>query len=74
MHTECESIFLLDIFFIYISNVIPFPGFPSKKHPLLIPSPSPCSPTHALPLPGPDVSLYLVMLGSSERPHAQASD
>jgi hypothetical protein len=22
--------FLLDIFFIYISNVIPFPGFPSK--------------------------------------------
>jgi hypothetical protein len=23
--------FLLDIFFIYISNVIPFPGFPSKN-------------------------------------------
>jgi hypothetical protein len=27
--------FLLDIFFIYISNVISFPGFPpSKKHPI----------------------------------------
>jgi hypothetical protein len=25
--------FLLDIFFIYISNVINFPGFPSKEHP-----------------------------------------
>jgi hypothetical protein len=24
-------LFLLDIFFIYISNVIPFPGFPSKN-------------------------------------------
>jgi hypothetical protein len=23
-------LFLLDIFFIYISNLIPFPGFPSK--------------------------------------------
>jgi hypothetical protein len=35
------SLFLLDIFFIYISNVIPFPGFPSKKHPLHIASPLP---------------------------------
>jgi hypothetical protein len=24
-------LFLLDIFFIYISNVIPFPGFPSEN-------------------------------------------
>jgi hypothetical protein len=23
--------FLLDIFFIYLSNVIPFPGFPSEN-------------------------------------------
>jgi hypothetical protein len=33
-------IFLLDIFFIYISNVIPFPGFPSENplpHSLLPP-------------------------------------
>jgi hypothetical protein len=29
--------FLLDTFFIYISNVIPFPGFPSEDPP--IPSP-----------------------------------
>jgi hypothetical protein len=35
------SSFQLDIFFIYISNVIPFPGFPSKKHLLPIPSPLP---------------------------------
>jgi hypothetical protein len=40
-------VFLLDIFFVYISNVIPFPGFPSKN-PLSHP-PTPCSPTHPLP-------------------------
>jgi hypothetical protein len=28
-----SPLLLLDIFFIYILNVIPFPGFPSKKHP-----------------------------------------
>jgi hypothetical protein len=38
--------FLLDIFFIYISNVIPFSGFPTKS-PLSHTS-SPCSPTHPL--------------------------
>ena len=38
---------LLDIFFTYISNVIPFPGFLS-----------PCSPTHPLLLPGPGIPLY----------------
>jgi hypothetical protein len=36
--------FLLDIFFIYISNVIP-------KFPYTLPLP--CSPTHPLLLPGP---------------------
>jgi hypothetical protein len=39
-------LFLLDIFFIYISNVIPFPGFPSKvplsHHPPTQPSLLPC--------------------------------
>jgi hypothetical protein len=48
--------FLLSIFFIYISNVIPFPGFPFENP--LSPSPSPCSPTHPLPIPGPGISLY----------------
>jgi hypothetical protein len=48
--------FLLDIFFIYISNVIPFPGFPFEN---LLPSPFPCSPTyHPLPLPGPGILLH----------------
>jgi hypothetical protein len=36
----------LDIFFIYISNAIPFPTIPSEY--LLSPSPSPCSPNHPL--------------------------
>jgi hypothetical protein len=36
-------LFLLDIFFIYISNVIPFPSFPSQNpFPLpLLPNPLP---------------------------------
>jgi hypothetical protein len=47
------SYFLLDIFFIYISNLIPFPASPSPSHPLpasmdVFPHPS----THShLPLP-----------------------
>jgi hypothetical protein len=41
--------FLLDIFFIYISNIIPFPSFPSENP--LSPPRSPCSPTHPLPFP-----------------------
>jgi hypothetical protein len=41
--------FLLDIFFIYISNVIPFSSFPSENP--LFPLPSPCSPTYPLPFP-----------------------
>jgi hypothetical protein len=48
--------FLLDVFFIYISNVIPFPGFPSEN-PLSHP-PSPCSPTYPLPLPCPGIPLH----------------
>jgi hypothetical protein len=48
--------FLLDIFFIYISNVIPFPSFPSENP--LPPPPSPCSATHSLLLPGPGIPLY----------------
>jgi hypothetical protein len=42
-------LFLLDIFFIYISNAIP-------KVPYTIPLP--CSPTHPNPLPGPGIPLY----------------
>ena len=44
--------FLLDIFFIYISNVTHFPSFPSE---ILLPcllSPPPAPPTHPLLLPG----------------------
>jgi hypothetical protein len=41
-----DSIFLLDIFFIYISNAIP-------KAPYTLPLA--CSPTHPLPLPGPGI-------------------
>jgi hypothetical protein len=51
-----KKIFLLDIFFIYISNAIPFPSFLSKNP--LYPFPFPCSPTHPLLLPGPCVPLY----------------
>ena len=48
--------FLLGIFFIYISNVIPLPHFPYKKP--LSHAPSPCSPTHPLLLPGPGIPLH----------------
>jgi hypothetical protein len=41
--------FLLDIFFIYISNAI-------LKVPYTLPAP--CSPTHPLPLLRPDIPLY----------------
>jgi hypothetical protein len=41
--------FLLDIFFIYISNAIP-------KAPYILPPP--CSPTQPLLLPGPGIPLY----------------
>jgi hypothetical protein len=52
---NCFSL-LLDIFFIYSSNFIPFSSFPSKNP--LCPSYFPCSPTHPLPLPGPGIPLY----------------
>jgi hypothetical protein len=42
-------LFLLDIFFIYISNAIP-------KVPYTLPLP--CSPAHLLLLPGPGIPLY----------------
>ena len=48
--------FLLNIFIIYISNVSPFPGFPSEK-PLSYP-PTSFSPTHLLQLPYPGIPLY----------------
>jgi hypothetical protein len=44
-----KGIFLLDTFFIYISNVIP-------KVPYTLPLPR--SPTHPLLLPGPGIPLY----------------
>jgi hypothetical protein len=48
--------FLLDVFLIYISNVIPFPSFPSEN--TLSHLPSNWSPTHPLLLPGPGIPLY----------------
>ena len=48
-------LFLLDVFFIYISNVIPFPDFPIQKHLPPITSPSSCSSTHPLLLPSPGI-------------------
>jgi hypothetical protein len=45
------------IFFIYISNIMPFPGSPSPGS-SLFPPPSPCSPTHLLLLPGPGIPLH----------------
>ena len=54
-------VFLLDIFFIYFSNVIPFPGFPSKNlHPLLTPPAN--QPTHSCNIPGQLLTLLLLAL------------
>jgi hypothetical protein len=44
---------LLDIFFTYTLNVIPFPSFPSENP--LSPPPVPNLPT---PIPGPGIPLY----------------
>jgi hypothetical protein len=48
--------FLLYIFFIYISNVIPFPYFPSENPP--IPSPLPLLTNLPIPLPCPGIPLH----------------
>ena len=57
--------FLLDIFFIYISNLIPFPGFPSENP--LSHSPSLCSPTNLHWLPCPDIPLHWGIRPSQEQ-------
>jgi hypothetical protein len=54
---KLDFFFFLDIFFIYISNDIPFPGFPSKNRLPLHPPPLPCSSTHPLRIPGPGMPL-----------------
>jgi hypothetical protein len=56
LHFKKLFTFLLDILFIYISNVIPFPSFLSEN-PLSAP-PSPWPPTYQLLLPGPGIFLY----------------
>jgi hypothetical protein len=58
--------FLLNIFSIYISNVILFPSFPYKNP--LSPPPFPCSPTHPLPflvLAFPYTGIYLSPISPS---------
>ena len=52
------SFFKLDIVFIYILNVIPFPSFPSENP--LSPPPSPLRllPNPPTTFPGPGISLY----------------
>jgi hypothetical protein len=58
---------LIDIFFIYILNVIPFLGFLSESYP---PPTSLCSPTHPLSLPGPGIPLYWCIEPSHDQgPH-----
>jgi hypothetical protein len=49
------TLFLKDIFFIYIPNVIPIPSFPPPKIPYTIPPSSAPQPT---PIPGPGIPLY----------------
>jgi hypothetical protein len=65
--TEYDFLFLLDVFFIYISNVIPFPGFPSEN--TISPPTSPCSPTHPLLLPGPGIPLHWGIEPSQDQGH-----
>jgi hypothetical protein len=51
-----KNFYLLDIFFIYILNVILFPGFTSE---IALPRiSSPCPPTHPIMLPGPGIPLH----------------
>ena len=53
--TVFDKSFLLDIFFIYISNVIPFPSFLSENPLSPLPSSTP-QPTHSHSHPG--IPLY----------------
>jgi hypothetical protein len=53
---ETSFLLLLDIFFIYISNFIPFPHFPSENPPSH--PPAPCPLTHPLLLPCPGIPLH----------------
>ena len=65
------TFFLLDILFIYISIVIPFPGFPSRN-PLSHPS-SPCfyegahPPSYPLPIPCPCIPVHWGMEPSQDQ-------
>jgi hypothetical protein len=60
----CQINFLIDLFFIYISNVIPFPGLPSK---IPIHPHSRCSPTHPLLLPCPGIPLHWGIKSSQDQ-------
>ena len=62
---KCEMKFLLDIFLIYISNVIPILSFPSKN--TLYHPPSPFTPTYPLPLPCPCILLYWGIRSSQDQ-------
>jgi hypothetical protein len=63
---------LLDISCIYISNVIPFPGLPSRN-PFSPPLPSPCyyeaapPPTHLLPPHCPGIPLHWGIMASQDQ-------
>jgi hypothetical protein len=48
--------FFLIRYFLYISNVIPFPSFPSKKIPY--PLPHSLLPNPPIPIPGSGIPLY----------------
>ena len=52
----CRFNLFKDIFFIYISYVLPFPGPSPRKPPIIFPYPG--SPTHPLPLPCPGIPLH----------------
>jgi hypothetical protein len=62
---NCPHHFLLDIFFIYISNAIHFPNFLTENP--LYPSLFPCYPTHPLSFPGAGISLYWGLESSQDQ-------
>jgi hypothetical protein len=61
----CFFKFLLNTFLIYISNVIPFPHWPSENP--LSHHPFPCSPTQPLLLPCPGIPLHWSIKPSQEQ-------